>query len=160
MKHDMSPIIEVNELLKIYKNSEVFIFDASNHTNAKANYLKEHLEGAFFIDVNTQLAHIKSDFANGGRHPLPKTEAFAKTLTNFGISKQSHVIIYDDQNGSNASARFWWMLKAVKHQKVQVLNGGLNQAKKKIFLLVQKQKQLRKLLSLISLTNGIYQPLK
>lgn len=144
MKHDMSPIIEVNELLKIYKNSEVLIFDASNHTKAKANYLKEHLEGAFFIDVNTQLAHIKSDFANGGRHPLPKTEAFAKTLTNFGISKQSHVIIYDDQNGSNASARFWWMLKAVKHQKVQVLNGGLNQAKKNNFPLSSKTETIKK----------------
>ena len=57
----ISPIIEVEELLKIYKNSEVMIFDVSSGKNAKINYEKEHLEGAFFIDLNTQLAYIKSD---------------------------------------------------------------------------------------------------
>jgi thiosulfate/3-mercaptopyruvate sulfurtransferase len=54
-------------------------------------------------------------------------------LTDLGISKDKHIVIYDDKNGSNASARFWWMLKSVGHEKVQVLNGGLNQAKIKNF---------------------------
>ena len=107
----ISPIIEVDELLKIYKNPDVMIFDVSNGKNAKANYEKEHLEGAFFIDLNSQLADIKTDFSDGGRHPLPKIENFAKTLSDFGISNDKHIIIYDDKNASNASARFWWMLK-------------------------------------------------
>lgn len=125
----ISPIIEADELLKIYKNSDVMIFDVSNSKNAKSNYEKKHIEGAFFVDLNTQLADIKSDFSKGGRHPLPKIENFAKTLTDLGISKNKHIVIYDDKNGSNASARFWWMLKSVGHETVQVLNGGLNQAK-------------------------------
>ncbi|MDZ7650742.1 MAG: rhodanese-like domain-containing protein [Cytophagales bacterium] len=41
----------------------------------------------------------------------------------------SHVVIYDDKQGGNAAARFWWMLKAVGHNNVQVLNGGLQSAK-------------------------------
>ena len=61
----ISPIIEVDELLKIYKNSDVLIFDVSNSRNAKTNYETEHIEGAFFIDLNTQLADIKSDFLSG-----------------------------------------------------------------------------------------------
>jgi thiosulfate/3-mercaptopyruvate sulfurtransferase len=126
----LSPIIEADELLQIYKHPGVLIFDVSNGKNAKANYEREHIEGAFFVDLNTQLADIKMDFSNGGRHPLPKIETFAKTLTDFGISKDNHIVIYDDKNGSNASARFWWMLKSVGHKKVQVLNGGLIQAKK------------------------------
>jgi len=125
----ISPIIEGDELLKIYKNSDLMIFDISNSENAKSNYEKEHIEGAFFVDLNTQLADIKNDFSEGGRHPLPKIETFAKTLTDLGITKNKHIVIYDDKNGSNASARFWWMLKSVGHEKVQVLNGGLNQAK-------------------------------
>jgi thiosulfate/3-mercaptopyruvate sulfurtransferase len=129
----ISPIIEVDELLKIFKNSDVMIFDVSNSKNAKSNYEAEHLEGAFFIDLNTQLADIKKDLSIGGRHPLPQIEIFARTLTDFGISKYKHIVIYDDKNGSNASARFWWMLKSVGHEKVQVLNGGLNQAKKHKF---------------------------
>lgn len=134
----ISPIIEVDELLEIYKNFDVMIFDVSNGKNAKANYETEHLEGAFFIDLNTQLADIKSDFSDGGRHPLPTKETFANTLTDIGISKDKHIVIYDDKNGSNASARFWWMLKSVGHKKVQVLNGGLNQAKKNNFPLSSK----------------------
>ena len=55
----ISPIIEVEELLKIYKSSNVMIFDVSNSKNAKANYETEHIEGAFFVDLNTQLAAIK-----------------------------------------------------------------------------------------------------
>lgn len=132
------PIIEVDELLKIYKNFDVMIFDVSNTKNSKSSYETEHLEGAFFIDLNTQLADIKSDFADGGRHPLPEIENFAKTLTDLGITKDKHIIIYDDKNGSNAAARFWWMLKSVGHIKVQVLNGGLNQAKKYNFPLSAK----------------------
>lgn len=134
----ISPIIEVDELLKIYKNPAVMIFDVSNSRNAKANYETEHIEGAFFIDLNTQLADIKTDFSEGGRHPLPIIETFAKTLTSLGITKNKHIVIYDDKNGSNASARFWWMLKSVGHEKVQVLNGGLNQAKENYFPMSSK----------------------
>ncbi len=134
----ISPIIEVDDLLRIYKNSDVMIFDVSNGEDAKANYEKEHLEGAFFVDLNTQLADIKNDISEGGRHPLPEITNFAKTLTDIGILKDKHVVIYDDKNGSNASARFWWMLKSVGHKKVQVLNGGIIQAKKKHFPLSSK----------------------
>lgn len=137
----ISPIIEVEELFKIYKNSDVMIFDVSNGKNATSKYETEHIEGAFFVDLNTQLADIKNDFAEGGRHPLPKIETFAKTLTDLGISKNKHIVLYDDKNSSNASARFWWMLKSVGHEKVQVLNGGLNQAKNNNFPLSSKMER-------------------
>jgi thiosulfate/3-mercaptopyruvate sulfurtransferase len=126
----ISPIIEVQELLKIYKNADVLIFDASSGKNAKSNYETEHITGAYFIDLNTQLADIKSDVSVGGRHPLPAIEAFAGTLTELGVSKDKHIVVYDEKNGSNASARFWWMLKSAGHEKVQVLNGGLTEARK------------------------------
>jgi thiosulfate/3-mercaptopyruvate sulfurtransferase len=134
----LSPIIEIDELLKIYKSSNVMIFDVSNSKNAKKNYEKEHIEGAFFVDLNTQLADIKTDFSEGGRHPLPKVKNFARTLTELGVSKDKHIVIYDDKNSSNASARFWWMLKSAGHEKVQVLNGGLHQAKNNNFPLSSK----------------------
>ncbi|MCL9804965.1 sulfurtransferase [Flavobacterium amniphilum] len=126
----MIPIINAEELLKRYKQENILIFDVTNGKDAKLNYDTKHLDGALFVDLNTQLANIKEDAANGGRHPLPKIEAFAETLSNLGIKPQSHVVVYDDKNGSNAAARFWWMLKAVGHEKVQVLNGGIQEAKK------------------------------
>jgi hypothetical protein len=47
----ISPIIEVDELLKIYKNSDVMIFDVSNNKNAKTNYEMEHIEDHIFINL-------------------------------------------------------------------------------------------------------------
>jgi thiosulfate/3-mercaptopyruvate sulfurtransferase len=140
----ISPIIEVDELLKIYKNPDVMIFDVSNSKNAKTNYEIEHLDCALFVDLNSQLADIKTDLSDGGRHPLPEIENFANTLTNFGISNDKHIIIYDDKNGSNASARFWWMLKSIGHEKVQVLNGGLKKAKEINFPLSSKTENIKR----------------
>jgi thiosulfate/3-mercaptopyruvate sulfurtransferase len=134
----ISPIIQAAELLKLHTSENIILVDVSNGKNAKSNYDAKHLEGALFIDLNTQLAEIKDDLSIGGRHPLPKTEDFARTLSNLGISPKSHIILYDDKNGSNAAARFWWMLKAIGHEKVQVLNGGIQEAEKNNFPLSSK----------------------
>jgi thiosulfate/3-mercaptopyruvate sulfurtransferase len=81
-----------------------------------------------FVDVNTQLADIKDDVSIGGRHPLPTLEQFSKTLTDLGITPETWVVVYDDKNGANAAARFWWMLRSIGHKKVQVLSGGIQAA--------------------------------
>ncbi len=119
-----SPIIDPAELVAIDPATFVLI-DAS--AGSKARYDEKHLKGALYIDLNTDLAHIE-DFAVGGRHPLPSLSQFSAVLSRFGISPSSRVIIYDDKNGGNAAARFWWMLKAIGHEQVQVLNGGFNAA--------------------------------
>lgn len=133
MNRKISPIIQASELLTFYKSDILIIVDVSNGKNAKSNYDAKHLDGALFVDLNTQLADIKDDLSIGGRHPLPKIENFARTISNLGISPKSHIILYDDKNGSNAAARFWWMLKSIGHEKVQVLNGGIQEAEKSGF---------------------------
>lgn len=124
MKQQLSPLLTATELLTLHQTSSIILIDASNGKNAYDNYLESHLQGALFVDLNTQLADIKEDVAVGGRHPLPTLEQFSKILSDLGITPESHVVIYDDKNGANAAARFWWMLKAIGHEKVQVLNGG------------------------------------
>lgn len=124
----LSPIINPEELLNLKDSSEVVLIDARAGANAEENYRNEHLKSARYIDLNKDLAAVEKNPANGGRHPLPSLEKFAEVLSKLGISSQSHIIIYDDKNGSNAAARFWWMLKSIRHEKVQVLNGGLQAA--------------------------------
>ncbi|MFC4687332.1 sulfurtransferase [Epilithonimonas pallida] len=121
---NQSPIIEVDELIKISENPNLRIFDVRTGPVAKEEYLKKHLKNSVFVDLNSDLAEIDNP-KNGGRHPLPKFENFVKTLGKLGIDKDFHVVIYDDKNGANAAARLWWMLRAVGHTNVQVLNGGL-----------------------------------
>lgn len=128
MYNHFSPIIKPAELLLLMQSPGVIIIDASNGKDAKQNYAANHIHGALFVDLNTQLADIKPDAANGGRHPLPTIKQFSETLSSLGITAGSHVVIYDDKNGANAAARFWWMLRAVGHEKVQVLDGGFEAA--------------------------------
>lgn len=126
MSKKLSPLINPKTLLAI--KGTVILIDARAGINAKEIYQSEHLNGARYIDLNKDLAAVTSDPSNGGRHPLPSLEKFSEVLSKLGISPSSLIIIYDDKNGSNAAARFWWMLKAIGHEKVQVLNGGLQAA--------------------------------
>lgn len=125
MNQTLSPVIHPNELVTLFKNKTIILIDASF---GKAKYLEKHLSGALHVDLNSQLSDIKDDFANGGRHPLPSLQQFSNLLGNLGISPSSHVVVYDDKNGANAAARFWWMMKAIGHKKIQVLDGGLDAA--------------------------------
>jgi 3-mercaptopyruvate sulfurtransferase SseA len=56
MNVNISPIIQASELLKLYKSENLIIVDVSNGKNAKSNYKTKHLDGAIFVDLNTQLA--------------------------------------------------------------------------------------------------------
>jgi thiosulfate/3-mercaptopyruvate sulfurtransferase len=123
-----TPLISVAELLALKGQPSVLVCDASAGPNAKANYEALHLEGAIYVDPETQLA-TPADASKGGRHPLPTLEKFSSILGSLGITPVTHVVIYDDKQAGNAAARFWWMLKAIGHEKVQVLNGGLQSAK-------------------------------
>jgi thiosulfate/3-mercaptopyruvate sulfurtransferase len=128
MKKDLSPIIKPDALLGLKQTTTLVIIDVRTGPNAQENYAKAHLEGALFVDLEQQLAAKTDNAADGGRHPLPSVEQFVKVLTELGITNDSHVITYDDKNGANAAARFWWMLKAVGHAQIQVIDGGLDAA--------------------------------
>lgn len=125
----MSPIISPSEL-KNLPTENLFILDARVGKDVYQNYLNSHIKGARFIDLDKDLADISEDAAFGGRHPLPTVERFAETLSDLGIPQDAHVVVYDDKNGSNAAARAWWMLKSFGFEKVQVLDGGFQNAEK------------------------------
>jgi len=127
--NELHPLITANELLALKGEPNLIVFDASAGPNAKVNYDTNHLQGALYVDTENQLATPTPNAANGGRHPLPKLEKFSEVLGSLGITPASHVVIYDDKQAGNAAARFWWMLKAIGHAKVQVLSGGLQSAK-------------------------------
>ncbi len=124
MTEVISPLINADKLVETCNNKNTILIDARSGNNAHEKYVTEHLGGAIFVDLEKQLADIKPDVAVGGRHPLPGPEKFAQLLGGLGIDTDSRVIVYDDKNGANPAARFWWMLRSIGHNKVQVLNGG------------------------------------
>lgn len=124
----LSPLISAKELQKILNQENLIILDAGSGGNSYDNYLEKHLENALYVDLNKDLAKVSDDAKNGGRHPLPSLEKFAEVLQNLGGAENSHIIIYDNKNSTNAAPRFWWMLKSVGIENVQVLDGGLQSA--------------------------------
>lgn len=128
MIQKMAPIISAEVLKKKVGNPEVVIVDSSYPKGAET-FIQEHIRGAQFVDLDTDLANIKSDFALGGRHPLPHLETFVKVLNRLGVSNTTHVVIYDRNSGAFA-ARMWWMLRAIGHANVQILDGGFEYAKR------------------------------
>lgn len=139
MNSVLSPIIQVADLKELYQNKDVVILDVTNAQDAQSNYAQKHLDGAIFVDLNTQLADIKEDLSKGGRHPLPTIENFSKLISSLGITPIKHVVLYDNKSGANAAARMWWMLKSIGHAKVQVLNGGFQEAERQNFPINSKR---------------------
>jgi thiosulfate/3-mercaptopyruvate sulfurtransferase len=122
----VSPLIEINDPKLTDKN--VVIIDVRMGADGHQRYLAGHLPRAIFADLDKDLSTKPADPAYGGRHPLPSPADFAATLTRWGITPTTHVIAYDDKNAIMGGARLWWMLRAIGHAKVQVLNGGLKAA--------------------------------
>lgn len=124
----MSPIIKAAELAALLQEKSIKLIDARVGAHIKNTYQQQHLTGALHVDLDHDLANIKPNAADGGRHPLPDIHQFAQFLGALGIDPTTHVVVYDAFNGANAAARFWWMLRAVGHEKVQVLDGGFKAA--------------------------------
>jgi thiosulfate/3-mercaptopyruvate sulfurtransferase len=55
---------------------------------------------------------------------LPRPEAFSVAMRELGISRDKHLVVYDEGNLFSAP-RAWWMLKNYGVEKVSILAGGL-----------------------------------
>ena len=86
----------------------------------RAEYLRGHLPGAVFVDLDADLA---SEPGEGGRHPMPDPRKLQRVFRLAGIGSSSTVVAHDAADGSIA-ARAWWLLRWAGHRAVAVLDGG------------------------------------
>ena len=89
----------------------------------KEEYLAEHIPGALFFDID-DLTDEKSSLP----HMLPSTVKFASRMKKMGIGDGVRIVVYDT-NGIFSAARVWWTFRAMGHEDVAVLNGGLKKWK-------------------------------
>jgi thiosulfate/3-mercaptopyruvate sulfurtransferase len=131
-----STLISVAQLQAIlptngqFQSNNLQIWDCSgdlmNPPAARTAYEQQHIAGATFIDLDVDLSDKSdaTDKMSGGRHPLPSREKFAAWLGAMGVTPETQVVVYD-RNGCNYCGRAWWMLKWIGHERVGVLDGGL-----------------------------------
>ncbi len=97
-----------------------YLFDKDK--TGYSEYLKGHVPGAVYMDIDRDLASPRGE--GPGRHPLPKAEAFAQSASRAGIAPDTYVIAYDDR-GAASAARLWWLLRYFGHDRVSLLDGGI-----------------------------------
>jgi thiosulfate/3-mercaptopyruvate sulfurtransferase len=78
-----------------------------------------HIPGAVFLNIDAVRDH-----ATDLPHMLPAPGEFSAAVGALGIGTNETVIVYDG-SGIFSAPRVWWMLKAMGHADVKVLDGGL-----------------------------------
>lgn len=96
-------------------------FDLAQPQAGEAAYREGHIPNAVYAHLDRHLSAPVS--ATTGRHPLPDPDAFAATLSAWGVSTATQVVAYDADTGAYA-ARLWWLLRWVGHRAAAVLDGG------------------------------------
>lgn len=123
-------LISASELAGILPNSDVVVVDCRHDLQdlaaGRAAYAAGHIAGAVFADMESDLSGAKRDAAGvfKGRHPLPEQADLLAVLRRWGVNDATEVVAYDAHGGMYA-ARLWWLLRALGHEAVAVLDGGL-----------------------------------
>lgn len=81
-----------------------------------------HIPGAAFLHCDRDLSGPMT--GKNGRHPLPDPDKLAERLGEIGVGPQTQVVVYDDAQGMIAG-RLWWLLRWLGHDRVALLDGGL-----------------------------------
>ncbi|WP_030897404.1 MULTISPECIES: sulfurtransferase [unclassified Streptomyces] len=90
--------------------------------HGREHYLKEHIPGALYVDLDTELAAAPTP--EGGRHPLPDPADLQARVRGWGLTAGRPVVVYDD-SGNTAAARAWWLLRWAGVEHVTLLDGAL-----------------------------------
>jgi thiosulfate/3-mercaptopyruvate sulfurtransferase len=98
-------------------------YDLGDADAGERAYRAGHLPPAQYKHIDRHLAGVKTG-ANG-RHPLPEASVLVATLGRAGIDTSTQVVAYDQSNGMWAS-RLWWLLQWLGHERVAVLDGGID----------------------------------
>jgi len=118
-----TPLVSISWLSAHLGDAEVVILDASMKpigAAAPSSAPPVYLPRAQVFDFDTRICDRDSPLP----HMMPAPELFEREVRALGVNENSQVVVYD-KVGIFSSPRAWWMLKAMGHDAVAVLDGGL-----------------------------------
>jgi thiosulfate/3-mercaptopyruvate sulfurtransferase len=118
------PLVSTEWLHERLGAPDIKIIDATwylpgDERDPKAEYALAHIPGAVFFDIE-EIADLTCDLP----HMLPPPEKFASRVKKMGLGDGSQIVVYD-ASGIFSAPRAWWMFRAMGHEGVVVLDGGL-----------------------------------
>lgn len=118
----LEPIVSVAWLHSNLHAENLIVLDASikKVTSVDTAQTEVRIPNTRFFDLKEAFSDTSALFPTS----FPSEDQFTKSAQALGINKDSAIIVYDDK-GIYSSARAWWLFKAMGHDNVAVLNGGL-----------------------------------
>lgn len=117
------PLITTERLADMLSDPLLRIVDGSwrmpGNPPAQEEHERRRIPGSVFFDLDAI-----ADRTTGLPHMLPSSDEFAAAVGALGISRDSRVVVYDDQ-GIFSAARVWWTFRAMGHRDVSTVDGGL-----------------------------------
>lgn len=119
-----SPLVSTDWLAGRINAPDVRVADASwylpqANRDPRAEYTAAHIPRAVFFDIEDL-----SDETSTLPHMLAPATKFASRMRKLGLGDGNLIVVYDSA-GVYSSPRAWWMLRAMGHTDVVVLDGGL-----------------------------------
>jgi len=119
-------VVDVSWLAAHLGAPGLLVFDASvppvvpglKSMNAKGGF--QAIPGARRFDYDKEVCKPDTSLP----HMLPSPAQFQHQARALGVNADSAIVVYDDC-GMYASPRAWWMFRAMGHDRVAVLSGGL-----------------------------------
>ena len=118
-------LVSVEALSEALGRADLVVLDArsslADPAACEQAYRQSHIPGARFADLDRDLSdHGRA----GGRHPWPSAADFTAKLGEWGITPDHQVVVYDGGDGGLSASRAWFLLRALGHRDVAVLDGG------------------------------------
>ena len=90
--------------------------------SGREQYEKSHIPNSSYIDLQSDLSDKDSPY----RFTMPNLKILSESFKKIGIGENFDIILYS-RNGTQWSARIWWMLRSVGVDNVSILDGGFNE---------------------------------
>jgi thiosulfate/3-mercaptopyruvate sulfurtransferase len=119
-----TPLVSTAWLADHIEAPDIRVADASWYLpqagrDAKEEYRAVHIPRAVFFDIDEL-----SNENDPRPHMLAPAAKFASRMRKLGLGDGNLIVVYDGA-GIYSSPRAWWMLRAMGHSEVRVLDGGL-----------------------------------
>ncbi|MFN3492215.1 MAG: sulfurtransferase [Anaerolineales bacterium] len=115
-------LVSVEWLKENFSAENLIILDASMKpvTNVGDAIKDTYIPNALRFDFDNEIKDMNTSLP----HMMPTPEFFTDEVQKLGINQDSAIVVYDNV-GIYASPRAWWMFRAMGHENVAVLDGGL-----------------------------------
>ncbi|MBL1379033.1 sulfurtransferase [Zobellella iuensis] len=120
-----SALVDLDWLAAHLTHPDLVVLDASwhmpaAHRDGEREWHRQRIPGARFFDFDHRIKDPHSPLP----HMLPDEVLFSRSAAELGIDNHHSIVVYDS-SGIFSAPRAWWMFRAMGHEQVAVLDGGL-----------------------------------